>query len=164
MLQAAQRIEYAYTALNDEWTEITRRFRSDDLPGGVRVESAMWRLIEDNRQNFLNKLRTAVTALTCSDNRYHSIYVRDQRNETHPDRNPMYTVIWFGQAQSLRLRSHYWQIGDAFRLFWMIHEFGRYFLNLEDQGEFNDPEAVQTWDRYVGWLADRHLELHPPRR
>lgn len=172
MLQAAQRIENAYTALNDEWTQITRSFRFEDLGhGGGRRQNQIWQLINDNRENFLDKLRRAVVALTCSDGRYRSIWVSDRRDETHEERNPMYThYVWlFGwQATSLRLRSHYWDLvddGGHGRVKWTIHEIGRYFLHLEDQervGGYRAPEAVQTWDEYVGWLADCHLELIPP--
>jgi hypothetical protein len=174
MFHAAQRIEYALLALRDEWGPITRHF-SRILPapgvGGRAVEDRTWRLIEDNRNHFLNQLASIVRRLT---DPLRSIYVRDYSHDVHPHGNPMataYDIFDPSVAVSLRIRARYWALADGHdqllsKTFWMIHEFGRYFLNLEDEPDAGpaapDPESVQTFDRYVHWLANRHLELPRP--
>ena len=75
----------------------------------------------------------------------------------------MYTFYLLGSASSLRLRGKYWELSeDEERVFWMIHEFGRYFAYLEDQREFMDPNSVQTLDLIIEFFNIRYPDIHPP--
>jgi len=161
-LKAADSVHYALRALEDDWQGITERHSKFENMPGQFAESRTWRFINDNRDSFLRRLKAAERFLRSPDN---VIDFSNRPKETHKDRNPLYTVtygIGIEFRGSIYFRSHYYELDANLKVFWMIHEYGRYILFLGDQSTnkkkewgFRDPSSVQGWDDCIQWLNEK---------
>jgi hypothetical protein len=147
---AAMRVLVADYVLRYRWDEVTEKFRYFSGPGIVnKVENPRWTQINRDRQLYLDRLAAVRKELECSDTKI----IVNRTWETHPERNPMYTSSGLRRSWSkIYLRVYFWEIGRIMRASWTSHEYGRYFLNLNDDADTKDGHSVWEWDAVLDSL------------
>jgi RHS repeat-associated protein len=143
--EAAKRIHKA-RRLMDRWDEIKENYRYADIGGGRRRERRIWRDINADQHWLQRNLRTVDDGLTSAN----TVICFIKTNETHSERNPMNTtsipLIVTEVGKRIKLRSHYWNIGDEMRAFWTSHEFARFFAAMGDDQEPIVLEPDPPWN------------------
>ena len=166
MHQAADRIFMAHHALLCQWERIRRNHAVEETRMGdrvVRIPSTTFALIDANRQLYLRRMETVLRGLRDGHPRWIRVTVT---NETHEERNPLYTqewrALWIDWTQrTINIRTSYWENGDADRAFWMAHEYARFFLRLDNDSDYEDGHGVQEWDLILSYLNDHFVAGSP---
>jgi hypothetical protein len=161
LYQAAERIHRAQHVLNNQWVNIKKKYEYFEVSGpdgkSRLIKSKKLEQIDKYRDVYIERLNIVYKGLLSGDPRY----IRVARTEEkHPDRNPMYTaeyrafwIDWF--QRTIALRIHFWNLNEKDRAFWLAHEYARFFLQLDDDTDYDDGQGVQQWDDILTWLEDR---------
>lgn len=174
---AAIKIQKALPWL-ENWEETTRRFR---FQGGGQVQSEIWARINRDRVWLLRSMRRVLEALKSA-----NTVIRVENHHVAVQGVPMVTLSnagLFGESNfRIVTRAGFWDLSPVAshvysQAYWTAHEFGRFFLRLEDMRISTSPffpgafggsgvspagipgnalaPTVWDWDDYIDWLQSR---------
>ena len=179
MQNSAIRIDRALEMCRDwKYVEMKCRYTTIEIqdvegPRIAKIESQAFKEIDRYLSHLEERLQVVSSKLRSKEQ---LIPVSNRQNETHPDRNCMYTfstasrITGNESGGEIRTRQHYWDLpatGGNSQTFWTTHELARLFLRMDDDAatipsgfgygmteKIAKARGVQSWDRHIDWLNE----------